>query len=116
MPLNEAEREVCEVIITGGDADWLTDFTRRLVEARLAACGHISTPIRSIYRWAGAVRDEPEARVALHTRRSLVPRIVRRTDEEHAYEVPCVIAVPIVAGNPDYTQWILDSTDPPGTA
>jgi periplasmic divalent cation tolerance protein len=63
--------DLCEVIITAADADWLVEFTRRLVEARLAASGHNVSPIRSIYRWRGEIHDHAEARVALHTRRSL---------------------------------------------
>jgi periplasmic divalent cation tolerance protein len=74
---------ICEVVITADDAEWLAGFTRRLVEDRLVACGHLIAAIRSIYRWEGAVHDEPEARVALHTRASLVPRIVERADAEH---------------------------------
>jgi periplasmic divalent cation tolerance protein len=98
--------EICEVVITAADAEWLAAFTRRLVEDRLAASGQQIAAIRSVYRWAGAVHDEPEARVALHTRLSLVPRIVERADEEHAYDVPCVIALPVVAGNPAYVAWV----------
>jgi hypothetical protein len=49
-------------MITADNADWLADFTRRLVEDRLAACGHNIARIRSIYRWEGAVQDEAEAR------------------------------------------------------
>jgi periplasmic divalent cation tolerance protein len=106
--------DVCEVIITAPDADWLTDFTRRLVNARLAASGHNIAPIRSIYRWRGEIHDHTEARVALHTRTSLVPRIIDETNRQHPYEVPCVIALPITNGNPAYVQWIRDSTIVPG--
>ncbi len=105
--------EFCEVVITGDDADWLAGYTRRLVADRLAACGHLSGPIRSVYRWAGEVQDEAEARVALHTRTSLVPAIVERTDAEHPYDVPCVIALPITEGNPAYLAWIAESTRDP---
>ncbi len=104
--------DICEVVITGPNADWLADFTRGLVEARLAACGQNISPIRSIYRWEGAIEDEGEARVGLHTRVSLVARIVDRANEEHPYDVPCVIAFPVVASNPAYAKWVLDSTDP----
>ena len=83
--------DICEVVITAADADWLAAFTRRLVEDRLAACGHQIAAIRSIYRWDGAVQDEPEARVALHTRTDLVDAIVARVNAEHPYDVPCVI-------------------------
>ncbi len=68
-----SSEDICEVVITGPSSEWLADFTRRLVESRLAACGQSVSPIRSIYRWRGAVEDEPEARVALHTRVGLVP-------------------------------------------
>jgi periplasmic divalent cation tolerance protein len=105
--------EFCEVIITAGDPDWLASFTKRLVEDRLAACGQSITAIRSIYRWQGEVHDDPEARVALHTRASLVPVIVERTNEEHSYDVPCVLALPIIDGNPAYLEWIKSETREP---
>ena len=104
------DEECCEVVITAADADWLAAFTRRLVEDRLAACGHLLTPIRSVYRWDGAVHDDAEARVALHTRRALVPAIVARADDEHPYDVPCVLALPVVDGNPDYLRWVVTET------
>ena len=104
--------DICEVIITGPDADWLAAFTRHLVQDRLAACGHNMHEIRSIYRWEGAIHDEPEARVALHTRRSLVPAITTRAQHDHPYDVPCVIAMPVDGGNPDYITWVLNETRP----
>lgn len=103
--------DCCEVIITADNADWLADFTRELVEAKLAAGGH-NAPIRSIYRWQGSIEDRSEARVALHTRASLVPAIVERTKAKHSYQVPCVIALPILGGNPDYLAWIEAETAP----
>jgi periplasmic divalent cation tolerance protein len=107
------DEEYCEVVVTAEDADWLAGFTRTLVEERLAACGHQVAAIRSVYRWQGEVHDEPEARVALHTRRSLVPAIVARTQQLHPYDVPCVIALPLVDGNPAYLRWIAEETRSP---
>ncbi len=104
--------EICEVIITAPDAEWLAIFTTDLVNARLCACGHNTAPIRSIYRWEGAVHDDVEARVALHTRKSLVPKIVDFTRSRHPYKVPCVIATPIISGNQDYVEWVLRETGP----
>jgi len=106
--------EICEVVITAADADWLRGFTRRLVEDRLAACGQQIAAIRSVYRWDGAVQDDPEARVALHTRTALVDRIVERANAEHPYDVPCVIALPVVAANPAYVEWVLTETSAGG--
>jgi periplasmic divalent cation tolerance protein len=101
--------DLCEVIITAPDGDWLAEFTRSLIDQRLAASGH-HVPIRTIYTWQGTVHDTTETRVALHTRASLVEAITAETNARHPYEVPCVIAVPLTAANPDYAQWVRDST------
>ncbi|GGN34317.1 periplasmic divalent cation tolerance protein [Actinoplanes campanulatus] len=104
---------ICEVIITASDPEWLAAFTRRMIEDRLAACGQQITAIRSLYRWDGAIQDDPEARVALHTRLDLVPQIVERADAEHPYDVPCVLAVPVIAANPAYIAWVNSETQAP---
>lgn len=78
--------DICELVIIAPDAEWLAGFTRRLVEERLCASG----------ARRGAV--------------SLVPEIIRATTEEHPYEVPCVVAPPILGGNPAYINWVLAET------
>ncbi len=105
--------DVCEVIITAPDAEWLGILAQRLVAAHMAASAHVFAPIRSVYRWQGEQYDKTEARVALHTRRALVPQIIERTKRVHPYQVPCVVATPLVDGNPEYVQWIIDETQPP---
>jgi periplasmic divalent cation tolerance protein len=107
------DEECCEVVVTAAEAEWLAGFTRTLVEERLAACGQIVAPIRSIYRWEGAVNDEAEARVALHTRRSLVPAIIERARELHPYDIPCVIAMSLTGGSPEYLRWVVGETREP---
>jgi periplasmic divalent cation tolerance protein len=108
--VTDASDQICEVVITASTAAWLAEFTRTLVDRRLVACGQNIASIRSIYRWQGEIEDEGEARVALHTRLSLVPDIVALTEQEHSYDVPCVIALPVVAGNPRYIEWVLNET------
>lgn len=105
--------EICEVVITGPSADWLIEFTRKLVSDRLAACGQNLTEVRSVFRWEGAVQDETEARVMLHTRQSLVPEIIEAARRDHPYDVPCVLAMPISTANPDYQQWVVAETHDP---
>jgi periplasmic divalent cation tolerance protein len=107
---------ICEVIITADSEDWLVSFTRSLVEDRLVACGQHVGPIRSIYRWDGTVNDDRETRVALHTRASLVQQVIERTRQAHPYEVPCILAFPIQAGNPDYVQWVISETTEPSSS
>ena len=107
------DEAICEVVVTADDEGWLLDFTRTLVRDRLVACGQHLTPVRSVYRWQGAVEESVETRVALHTRASLVPAVIERTRNEHPYAVPCVIALPVDQADPDYRAWVLESTDPP---
>lgn len=105
-----AEPEVCEVIITAPEADWLATFTRGLVADRLCAAVHRFEPIRSVYWWQGEIHEITEARVSLHTRRVLVAQLVARTNREHPYDVPCVVVQPITDGNPAYLAWIAQET------
>jgi periplasmic divalent cation tolerance protein len=107
--VNEA---ICEVVVTADDEGWLVDFTRALVRDRLVACGQHLTPVRSVYRWQGAIEESVETRVALHTRTSLVPAVIERTRTEHPYDVPCVIALPVAQADPAYRAWVLESTVP----
>jgi periplasmic divalent cation tolerance protein len=103
--------ELCEVVITAPDPDWLYSFARSLVADGLAASAHNFTPVRSIYTWQGQVHERTEGRVSLHTRRARVADIVARAKREHPYEVPGVSAKPITDGNPDYLRWIEAQTE-----
>lgn len=99
-----------EIVVTAEDPEWLAGFTRQLVEERLVACGQNIQGVRAIYRWNGEVCDDPQARVALHTREFLVPRVLERTEQEHADDVPCFIVLPITNGLPAYLDLIREET------
>lgn len=102
--------DLCEVRITGPSLDWLIGHTRSLVNDRLVACAQHEATIRSIYRWQGNVEDDSEARAALHTRRQHVPEIISRTIAAHPDDVPGIIVLPVIDGNPPYLQWVRDET------
>jgi periplasmic divalent cation tolerance protein len=103
-------RELCEVVITAPDPEWLKDFSRQLVADGLCASAHNFAPVLSIYRWRGEIYERSEGRVSLHTRHSRVPEIVDRAKKDHRYEVPGISTRPIVSGNPDYLAWIEQET------
>lgn len=107
----DSDADICEIRITAPDLGLLVAHTRRLVEDRLVACGQHETTVRSIYRWRGSIEDDTEARVALHTQRRHVPEIIRRTTDAHNDDVPGIIVVAVVDGNPEYLQWVRDETD-----
>jgi periplasmic divalent cation tolerance protein len=109
----ESNEPTCEVVITAPDSAWLAELSRALIKEKLCAGSHIVTEIRSVYTWQGEIVDKAEARVALHTRLSLVAEINDFVAERHPYKVPCVIAWPISAGNPAYLDWIISETRKP---
>lgn len=94
------------VSIAAPDGQTAARLARRLVEERLAACVQIVDPIRSLYRWKGAVQEEKEALLLAKSAMDLVPRIDELLRREHPYEVPELAAVPILAGSPAYLRWL----------
>ncbi len=79
---------------------------RALVEERLAACVQVAGPITSTYRWQGKIETAQEWQCWAKSRRDLYDRIERAIRRLHPYEVPEVLAMPIVAGSADYLAWL----------
>ncbi|HUF36581.1 MAG TPA: divalent-cation tolerance protein CutA [Gemmatimonadales bacterium] len=95
----------------------------RLVEERLAACAQVVGPVSSTYRWQGRVETASEWYCHLKTSGARVGALTARIRELHPYDVPEVVALPIVAGDADYLRWIEESVaitgappPPPGTS
>ncbi len=100
------------VLVNAASEEQAVSIANVLVREQLAACANIVSPIRSVYRWQGAVHDETEHLMIIKTRASLVAKVEGRVKALHSYEVPEVIALPIVAGSASYFDWIFDSTVP----
>lgn len=80
-------------------------IARALVEEKLAACVNISQ-VRSYFLWDGRLSDEREELMIIKTEKSLEDKIKSRIKELHPYELPEIIAVPIVGGDERYLDWI----------
>ena len=93
------------VLVTAGSEAEAESLARYLVDHRLAACVSI-TPIRSVYRWQGEVQAEAEWQLVIKTDLSQFDAIAQAIAQHHSYEVPEIIALPIVAGLPDYLTWL----------
>jgi periplasmic divalent cation tolerance protein len=83
---------------------------RMLVEERLAACVNVVPGMRSIYRWEGKVRRDPEVLLVIKTRRTRLPALQRKVSSLHPYTVPEIIALPIATGSAPYLAWLREST------
>jgi periplasmic divalent cation tolerance protein len=81
-------------------------IARKLVEERLAACVTVTAGVRSFYRWKGAVEEAEECMLVIKSSRDLFEKLRTELEKAHTYEVPEVVAVPIVAGAPNYLAWL----------
>lgn len=104
------------VLVTAPTVDAARAIARRLVDAQLAACVNIISPVESIYRWQGQRCEESEWLLIIKSRAPLFERLTAEVKALHSYTVPEVIALPIVAGSGDYLRWLLESTPLPGAA
>jgi periplasmic divalent cation tolerance protein len=82
-----------------------------LVETRVAACVSI-VEAASHYRWKGAVEHAREWMLLIKSSRPLFDSLRREIAKVHEYEVPEVLAVPVLDGTPDYLAWVEDSLQP----
>ncbi len=98
------------IYITASSPAEAAEIARKLVEERLAACANILGAIKSFYWWQGAVQEEGEVALILKTDSALVERLVKQVRALHSYTVPCVVALPIQAGNPDFLRWVAEET------
>ena len=102
--------ETCLVYVTAGSDAEARKIASAMVEERLAACADILGEITSIYRWEGSLQTENEVAFILTSQPHLIKKLTARVTELHAYECPCVIAMPIIDGNPEFLKWIIDET------
>jgi len=104
-----AERVV--VYLTCADAEEARRIGRAVVADRLAACANVLPGHTAIYRWEGEIREEAEVAMLLKTRGDLVAPLIGRIERLHSYSVPCIVVLPIQAGNPAFLEWIGSETD-----
>ena len=98
------------IYITTGSIREAKKIGCALVKDKLVACSNIISPIHSIYNWQGKICDDKEALIILKTKKKLFKQIVKRVEELHSYDVPEIIAMPIIEGSSKYLSWINEET------
>ncbi len=107
--------EAVVVLVTAPTVESAAEMARALVEEGLAACGNVVPGVRSIYRWAGEIHDDPEVVLLLKTERRLVAALKERLPALHPYQVPELLALPVEDGLSPYLAWLAASVRPAGT-
>ena len=97
------------VLITAKDALEAKTISDQLLEKKLIACANIVEGVQSVFWWQGKIDQAKETLIILKSKQDLFKKIVKTVKAHHSYEVPEIIALPIIDGNPDYLKWIHES-------
>lgn len=101
-----AKEDNVVVFITADTDEESHKIANILLNQRKVACVNILPKVSSLFWWQGNPDSAQESLLIIKTKASLVDEIVSLVKEVHSYDVPEVIALPIVGGNPDYLEWI----------
>ena len=94
------------VLVTAGSEEEARKIAELLVQEKKAACVNIVPSVDSLFRWNGKLDSARESLLLVKTRASLLSRIIRLVNGLHSYEVPEIIALPIVGGSEEYLKWL----------
>ena len=102
--MREASRVV--VFITAASQEEARKIAELLLNQRKAACVNIIPRVDSLFWWQGKLDSAQESLLIVKTRARLLPEIIETVKKAHSYEVPEIIALPIIGGNEDYLNWM----------
>jgi periplasmic divalent cation tolerance protein len=102
--------DVLFVYITVKESTEASKIGRTLVEERLAACCNIIDSMHSIYHWDGKICEDDEVILIAKTKKKLFTRLKNRVKKIHSYSCPCIVGLPVIAGNAEYLSWIFKET------
>lgn len=98
------------VLCTAPNDEVGAKLARGLVEAGLAACVNVIPGLRSFYRWKGEMNDDAEVQLFIKTRSSRFAEVRDWIGQNHPYEVPEILEIPIQGGSPAYLDWLREMT------
>ena len=102
--------EIRLVYVTAASREEAEKIALAVVKERLAACANILGPVHSIYHWEGKLEQNDEVVIVLKTPQVLEGRLTARILELHSYEVPAIVALPVLGGNPAFLDWVRAET------
>ncbi len=100
------EESYIVLFITTANAEEAQQISRILLEQRKAACVNIISEIDSLFWWEDKLDSAHESLLIVKTKASLLSEIIKLVKKAHSYDVPEIIALPVVGGNQDYLEWI----------
>jgi len=98
------------ILVTTANKKEAEKIAQALVKNKLVACVNIMQNVYSLFWWQGKLDRASETLLLIKTRNALLPKLIKKVKALHSYEVPEIIALPIIGGNPEYLKWINEST------
>lgn len=98
------------VYITCPSYEAAETLSRQLLEEKLAACCNILQGVRSLFWWENKIDEDEESLIIVKTQKTRLNELVEFVQEHHPYDVPEVIALPIVGGSQEYLDWVKQET------
>lgn len=105
--------KIIVVLCTCPDPEFASDLASILVDSALAACCNIIPAISSVYRWQGQVETSEEVLMLIKTTEDRYPALEEAISAHHPYELPEIIAVPVINGLPGYLSWVGENSSQP---
>jgi periplasmic divalent cation tolerance protein len=94
------------VLVTTTNKQEAEKIVQHLLNDKIIACANIIGPVTSFFRWSGKIDRAEEYLALMKTRKDLFQRLSEAVKTLHSYEVPEIIALPIVEGSKDYLDWL----------
>ena len=101
--------DVCVLLVSAPSAEVAESLVNALLAEGLIACGNITQPVTSIYRWQGETERTSEVLVIMKTTAAARPLVMDRVAALHPYDVPEILSLPVPHGHDPYLQWVRES-------
>ncbi len=106
MWLGTMKKTYIIMLVTTASKQEAEKIAQHLLEAKLIACANIVGPVCSLFRWVGKVERAEEHLVLMKTREDLFEKVAEAVRALHSYDVPEILALPIVDGSKGYVDWL----------
>lgn len=98
------------ILMTASSIEEADLISNSLLEKKLIACSNIINDMKSTFWWNGNIQKENEVLIIAKSTKALLDNIITEVRSIHSYDVPEILAIPILGGNPDYLDWITEAT------
>ena len=100
------QHDYCMAMITTPTQAMGEKIANHLLNKKLAACVNIIDGMNSMYMWDGELQDDREVVLIAKTTENRVEDLIDKVKSNHSYDCPCILSIPVEAGNPDFVNWI----------